>query len=90
MIVVDCIGESEPKDMWLRGMKHMHGILLRRLGKKRVVYLVKRSPENDEDESSWHSNVNLVTGVSEKWLNKEFGPGRAEHSCAIAGRSTYK
>ena len=69
MILADCLPESRPTDLWSRMIAHMHGILLRRLGKKRVVYLVKRSPDTNAGETSWHSNVNLVTGVSMDWLD---------------------
>lgn len=85
MILADCLAESKPKDAWSRLLKHMHGILLRRLGKKRVVYLVRQSLESNEQEPHWHSNVNLVTGVSVTWLNEAFRPGQAEHTCAVAG-----
>lgn len=85
MVLADYLAESKPKDTWSRILKHMHGILLRRLGKKRVVYLVRASPEGGAQEPSWHSNVNLVTGVSETWLKNDFSPGQAEHTCAVAG-----
>ena len=87
MIIADCLAESKPKDTWSRFLKHTHGILLRRLGKKRVVYLVKQSPENNAQESHWHSNVNLVTGVSMAWLDAAFSLEHAESSCAIGGIS---
>ena len=87
MILADCLAESKPKDRWSRILKRMHGILLRRLGKKRVVYLVRQSADSNEQESRWHSNVNLVTGVSMTWLNGAFSPGQAEHTCAVAGKS---
>lgn len=85
MILADCLAESKPKDPWSRILKHMHGILLRRLGKKRVVYLVRRPLDSNDQEARWHSNVNLVTGVSMTWLNGAFSPGQAEHICAVAG-----
>lgn len=87
MILADCLSESKPKNTWSRILKHMHGILLRRLGKKRVVYLVRQSPESEEQESRWHSNVNLVTGVSMDWLDGAFSPGVPGHTCAVAGMS---
>ena len=86
MILVDCLAESKPKGRWLRLLKHMHGMLLRRLGKKRVVYLVRREMEGGKSEGKWHSNVNLVTGVSVGWLDEAFGAGRAEQMCVVAGR----
>ena len=87
MIVADCFAESNPEGAWSRFMTCMHGILLRRLGKKRVVYLVKQSSERDAQEPSWHSNVNLVTGVSMAWLDEKFSPGYTERYCAVAGMS---
>ena len=88
MILADCLAESNPEDRWSRFMTYMHGILLRRLGKKRVVYLVKRSSESSGGEPSWHSNVNLVTGVSMTWLDEKFSPGRVEDYCVVAGASS--
>lgn len=84
MILADCLAESKPKDRWSRLLKHMHGILLRRLGKKRVVYLVRQPLQYNEQEPHWHSNVNLVTGVNMTWLNETFRPGQAENTCAVA------
>ncbi len=85
MILADCLAESKPKDAWSRFLKHMHGMLLRRLGKKRVVYLVRQPQPCNELEQRWHSNVNLVTGVSTTWLDEKFNPGQTEHTCAVAG-----
>ena len=87
MILADCLAESMPTDLWSRMMTYLHGMLLRRLGKKRVVYLVRRSPDNNARETSWHSNVNLVTGVSMDWLDTNFRSGPAERHCVIAGRA---
>ena len=87
MVLADYLAVSKPEDTWSRILRHMHAIFLRRLGKKRVVYLVRASsPEGGAREPSWHSNVNLVTGVSETWLKNDFSPGQAEHTCAVAGR----
>lgn len=85
MVLADCFAECKPKDAWSKCMTRMHGILLRRLGKKRVVYLVRQAPESGTRESSWHSNVNLVTGVSMDWLDKAFKPGKTEFYCTVAG-----
>lgn len=87
MILADCLAESRPTDRWSRLMTYMHGILLRRLGKKRVVYLVRRSPDADGREMDWHSNVNLVTGVSMDWLHENFRSGTAERYCVVAGKA---
>ena len=87
MILVDCLAESKPKDRWSRLLKHMHGMFLKRLGKKRVVYLVRQALESGKSEPYWHSNVNLVAGVSMTWLDETFRPGRAEQTCAVAGRA---
>lgn len=100
MILVDCFAESDTpsKDAWSQVLKHMHGVLLRRLGKKRVVYLIRQALEkssagggggvgrsSQQQEGCWHSNVNLVTGVSERWLDEAFSLGRTERSCLVAG-----
>ena len=87
MILVDCLPESKPKDRWSRFLKHMHGILLRRLGKKRVVYLVKQLKGVNEQEPSWHFNINLVTGVSADWLKETFSCGQTEGTCTVAGKA---
>ena len=92
MILADCLAESRPTDLWSRMMTYMHGMLLRRLGKKRVVYLVRRSPDiNARDtnarETNWHSNVNLVTGVSMDWLDEKFRSGPVERYCVVAGKA---
>ena len=84
MILVDCHAESKPTSTWSRITSYMHGILLRRLGKKRVVYLVRQSPDSNGQEPAWHSNVNLVTGVDTSWLDEAFSPGQAERTCAVA------
>ena len=91
MILADCLAESKPKGTWQKILTHTHGILLRRLGKKRVVYLVSQLPqqeeslENSEDKPRWHSNVNLVTGVDETWLKESFSLGQTENTCVVAG-----
>ena len=87
MILADHLAESKPEDTWSRLMTYMHGIFLRRLGKKRVVYLVKQSSESSGGEPSWHSNVNLVTGVSMTWLDEKFGLVRVQDYCVVAGMS---
>lgn len=85
MILIDCLPESKPEDDWSKFMAYMHGILLRRLGKQRVVYLVRQSVINIAQEPYWHSNVNLVTGVSKDWLAEEFKTISAELYCVVAG-----
>ena len=86
MLLVDCLVATRPQNIWMRFISHAHGILLRRLGKVRVVYIIRRSPSNNQsDRPVWHSNVNLVTGVTWKWLEEEFRPGTSEQPCVIAG-----
>ncbi|KAI9810662.1 MAG: hypothetical protein M1827_006121 [Pycnora praestabilis] len=86
MILADCLSETYPKDMkidspktaWLKFIAHAHGVLLRRLGKVRVVYIVRDDKSEYPDTmrgTLWHSNINLVTGVTRKWLDKDFTPG---------------
>lgn len=84
MILADCLAKSKPKDQRTRVMTHMHGILLRRLGKKRVVYLVRQPSMNDGHEPSWHSNVNLVKGVDMSWLDEAFSAGQSTSTCVVA------
>jgi hypothetical protein len=40
----------------------MHEILLRRLGKVKFVYLIKKSRK--DDEFAWRSHFNCVTGLN--------------------------
>ena len=87
MILADCLAESRPTDPWSRMMTYMHGMLLRRLGKKRVIYLVKLSSDTNAQESNWYSNVNLVTGVSMDWLDENFRSGPTERYCVVAGKA---
>jgi hypothetical protein len=44
-----------------------HGILLRRLGRRRVIWL-SRIKEKENEGTYWKGNINLVTGVKESWL----------------------
>ena len=46
-----------------------HGILLRQLGKVRVVYAIEQK-QSIGDLRVFHSNINLVTGVSQNWLSE--------------------
>ena len=85
MILVDCLAESKPKDDWSRFKTYTHGMLLRRLGKQRVVYLVRQPATSSTQEPHWHSNVNLVTGVSMDLLDEKFNPVTAERYCVAAG-----
>ena len=53
---------------------------------------MRRSPDtNARDtnarETNWHSNVNLVTGVSMDWLDENFSSGPAERYCVVAGKA---
>lgn len=84
MILADCLAESKPKDTWSRILKHMHGVLL---GKKRVVYHVRQSAKNNEQEASWHSSINLVTAMSMTWVKETVSPGQTESTRAVAGRA---
>ncbi|MCJ1263868.1 hypothetical protein MMC22_003738 [Lobaria immixta] len=84
MVLVDCFAESPQRTLWSRLLVHMHGVLLRRLGKIRVVYLVKKEVQDSgSNQSFWHSNINLVTGLPETWLNQEFAPGVSEDTGVV-------
>lgn len=74
MFIQDCLAEfatHHPTSRCGRFIVYTHGILLRQLGKVRVIYLLKRK-EVDTTASLWHSNINLVTGVTKKWLDGHF------------------
>ncbi|EMD87824.1 hypothetical protein COCC4DRAFT_199973 [Bipolaris maydis ATCC 48331] len=45
-----------------------HGVLLRRLGRRRVVWLMQTG-QDEHGADCWKGNINLVTGLKEKWLN---------------------
>ena len=75
MILVDCLAESKPKSRWERFCRHAHGMLLRRIGKRRAVYLIEKHGPTVKQSSQWHSDRNLVTGVSETWLEESFALG---------------
>jgi hypothetical protein len=45
-----------------------HGVLLRRLGRRRVVWLMNTG-KDERGAYYWRGNVNLVTGLKETWLN---------------------
>lgn len=44
----------------------MHGILLRRIGRVRVIYAIRYGKGGETP--SFHSNFNMVTGVPKQWL----------------------
>ena len=67
MVLADYAAGTNHKVLLQRFLAHAHGVLLRRLGKVRVVYLIRTSAMEDiEYDSLWHSNINLVTGVTKK------------------------
>lgn len=70
MVLSDCPQESSHRGLLGRITVKAHGILLKQLGKVRVVYLLQIS--KTETGSVWHSNINLVTGVSRAWLEEQF------------------
>ena len=85
IILIDCFEKTSPSDMWMKFLTYAHGVLLRMIGKVRVVYVVRsqhRDPQNHVQ--GFHSNVNLVTGVSKTWL-ENFPEGGAVGSCIISG-----
>ncbi|CAI6340136.1 unnamed protein product [Periconia digitata] len=45
-----------------------HGVLLRRIGRRRVVWLLKTDVDGP-DGGYWKGNINLVTGLKENWLH---------------------
>lgn len=72
VVVADCQNLQPQAGWWVRFIRHAHGVLLRRLGKVRVVYLVQtrhQSLGTQMPRLLFHSNVNLVTGVHHAWLD---------------------
>jgi hypothetical protein len=57
------------------------------LGKVRAVYLIRDVKKNNTTDGvlHFHSNANLVTGVTTAWLESAFKPGRSEDYCIVAG-----
>ncbi|KAK5690097.1 hypothetical protein LTR17_026063 [Elasticomyces elasticus] len=87
MLLVDRFAGSEPKgnSKMDRLLASAHGVLLRRMGKVRVIYLIRARPTGDDlsgPSTTWHSNVNLVTGVTGSWL-AEFHTAEALETCII-------
>lgn len=48
-------------------MSWTHGVLLRRLGRRRIVWLMQVGTKG-HGVDYWRGNVNLVTGLKETWL----------------------
>ena len=80
MVLADYAAGTNPKGLLQRFLAHAHGVLLRRLGKVRTSAM-----EDIEYDSLWHSNINLVTGVTKKWLDEEFNLQDSRPKCMIAG-----
>ena len=85
MFLSDCLVESSPSGLWARFILKTHGVLLRQLGKVRVIYFLRSSGANIATVSVWHSNISLVTGVSNRWLNEHFRSANSGEKCVIAG-----
>jgi hypothetical protein len=84
MLLSDCLTESSPTNWWARFILKTHGVLLRQLGKVRVIYLLRTTGADTGTVSVWHSNVNLVTGVTRKWLDEHFRSAASDEKCVIA------
>ena len=70
VILADCGNPQLQKSWWSLFLAHAHGVLLRRIGKIRVVYLVNgHSYGPSESMMRFKSSVNLVTGVFQSWLD---------------------
>ena len=86
MILVDCFAATCPKDRWSRLLAHAHGVLLRRLGKTRVVYLIRHDMDDFHGTlPTWRTNPNLVTGVADTWLEATFEAASTSDECIIVG-----
>ena len=66
-----------------------HGVLLRRLGRRRVVWLSKAN-EDGPKKDYWRGNVNLVTGLKESWLHSQQNFQRLESIEENDGRVSYE
>lgn len=62
---------SLPEDgWWPRLRSHAHGVLLRRIGRVRVVYLILAAEKVQSGlPIRFHSNLNLVSGVPRTYLD---------------------
>lgn len=77
MLIVDNLQPNPSKGVWKQFITMAHGVLLKRLGKDRVVYVLRETREvGGQIEQVWRSSINLVAGVSCVWLD-EFPPGDA-------------
>jgi hypothetical protein len=69
VLIADCQNLQPQTNLWSKFIARAHGVLLRRLGKVRVVYLIGGSGEGSGTQPlCFRSNVNLVTGVRRSWL----------------------
>jgi hypothetical protein len=84
VILADIFISQHPKTMWMRFIKHAHGVLLRRIGRVRVVYAVLDSEDNSQIPC-FHSNINMVTGVPKTWLDT-FEEGNPIGECIMGLR----
>ena len=85
MILSDRLVES-PRDNWYgKLIVKAHGVLLRQLGKVRVIYLLRKKDADHGKSLLWHTNINLVTGVALSWLDGEFQPAPAADKSMVAG-----
>lgn len=66
-----------------------HGVLLRRLGRRRVVWLL-RTKGHGPKEYYWKGNVNLVTGLKESWLHSRQRFQRVENLEETRGQISYE
>lgn len=72
IILADLFSHTFQTNKWSQFLQHSNGFLLRRLGKVRVVYLIRNRSGTLNKASGWHTNANLVTGVTKKWLEDSF------------------
>ncbi|KAL2823872.1 hypothetical protein BDW59DRAFT_148127 [Aspergillus cavernicola] len=83
IILSDCFNLQETDSLWSQFLKHTHGMLLRRIGRVRVVFAIQS--QKTTSELCFHSNINMVTGVPKVWLDN-FIEGEAVGECVIGGR----
>ncbi|MCJ1248903.1 hypothetical protein MMC30_006124 [Trapelia coarctata] len=82
-IIADCMAGTPAKNAWASFIRRAHGVFLRRMGKIRVVYVLRVRPVGgDLYMPRWHTNANLVTGVTKSWLAHNFSE-ELTHESAI-------
>ena len=59
MLIADHVVECASTSRWRKFILRTHGILLRQLGRVRVVYLQRTREAATSPDTIWHANINL-------------------------------